>query len=1262
MSSWSPENSVITNLGNSLLANARLGLGAIKITRVVARENFEENISLAKQYTLADITSASIAQTGYVVDMKVTSYPDPEEEVETSLLTVRFTNEDLESASATYNLRQIIVLAQLINPNTQETIGDEVPYMVSQCDDEDDCDVMPAREINPTSFDYNLYIIHSGVESVAIEIRTTGYVFESEYNADKTEIWSAINSLESGSVGQGTNNLTFDTWSPTYNEDHTSWSSEETGDSESGVESAERFNDYSDNHNIVTGLYSSAFGHNTEVLSGYSAAFGDNNYVGSDAPYSFIAGRYNSVLVGSDNTIFGKLNEIKSGTSNVVSGGCCCLEDSEYTELSGYRVNVLKSNRSFIGGIQSNIKGASDSIIRTFSSDIGLNAFNSVMGSVVVGYNFDIPHKIGRSLIVGLDIQSSDDISESLIVGNGISVDGDINAVGNNLTATGSCLGTFITGSSNTVDVSQSSHISGSGNTVINSYTSHTSGYSNTVSNSPQTFVSGWLNQVTSGKCNILSGHNNKLINSECTDVFGINNTITGCDRSTVRGAGNTATSSDTISVFGGINKANMDDDFSLISGYNNSVSHSKRSIISGHSLNIDYSNDSLNVGRNNNIYGTKQNYSNLISGDNNTVHNDGGFGNTDIGKTLIVGSNNNVADYINCVISGDNNSLTNISGSSIIGKSNAVSVFSNQSRSFGTRNCDISGQSNSVTQFESSVITGKNNSLSDYKPNGVAGEWGNSCHSVVSGESNLIQGLYSSNVCGTSNTIFNVHDSFIAGNGNYVSGGNTPISNSTNSVIVVGSLNNVMNTQSAQAVFGTSNVVSNGNTLTSGSNLINSSAFATVLGKFNEADTENTYAVIVGGGTDNANRSNIAALDWSGGFHSNSIYTSNIYKADGTPFDFGGGTNYIAEGSETGSLLLSDVNSSVTGEYSLSIGYNNRVSANNSVAIGQNNTLSSSSNDAIIIGHSNNATIAPYSIIGGRQNTVNFAPENILLSYQSSMTGGVQYSTIISGVQNEIAKNNNNFADMRFSAIIGGVLNRINIEDSQVEEDSVAVPQSGSVILGGSNLRTPTPNCIVAGTYNAYDNLSSAALIIGNGSSSDNRHNALVVDNEGNIFCNGSSVSLNESLVELVDSGAKNIVTSTATTDTINGITYTVNSDGSITANGTATDLSTFRVATAFTAPATMVLSGCPAGGSNTTYELRLSQNVRDYGAGAFIENTITDNIAIIVRKDVALSNIVFRPMICTKAAWDISQAYQPYRPSYQDPYDMVKALQSTI
>lgn len=43
----------------------------------------------------------------------------------------------------------------------------------------------------------------------------------------------------------------------------------------------------------------------------------------------------------------------------------------------------------------------------------------------------------------------------------------------------------------------------------------------------------------------------------------------------------------------------------------------------------------------------------------------------------------------------------------------------------------------------------------------------------------------------------------------------------------------------------------------------------------------------------------------------------------------------------------------------------------------------------------------------------------------------------------------------------------------------------------------------------------------------------------------------------------------------------------------------------------------------------------------------------------EVSFNNLLIEPMVCTKAAWDISHAYQPYRPSYQELYDMVKALQ---
>lgn len=39
------------------------------------------------------------------------------------------------------------------------------------------------------------------------------------------------------------------------------------------------------------------------------------------------------------------------------------------------------------------------------------------------------------------------------------------------------------------------------------------------------------------------------------------------------------------------------------------------------------------------------------------------------------------------------------------------------------------------------------------------------------------------------------------------------------------------------------------------------------------------------------------------------------------------------------------------------------------------------------------------------------------------------------------------------------------------------------------------------------------------------------------------------------------------------------------------------------------------------------------------------------------SFDNLTVYPMICSKAAWNISQAYQPYRPTYQELYDMIRS-----
>lgn len=165
---------------------------------------------------------------------------------------------------------------------------------------------------------------------------------------------------------------------------------------------------------------------------------------------------------------------------------------------------------------------------------------------------------------------------------------------------------------------------------------------------------------------------------------------------------------------------------------------------------------------------------------------------------------------------------------------------------------------------------------------------------------------------------------------------------------------------------------------------------------------------------------------------------------------------------------------------------------------------------------------------------------------------------------------------------------------------------------------------------------------------------NALAVDNRA-------------ALVNLVDEGAKNALNHTAYTRTVNGVDYTVNADRSIgiTSDGTNTQSLLYLIQNYTGLPAgKYVLSGC-TGGSSTTYDIRVkvgNTTYINYDDGTEFTYNGTDNVesSIVVRAGQTL-NITMKPMICLKDEWDISKKYQPYRPTYQELYEMVLALQPT-
>ena len=117
----------------------------------------------------------------------------------------------------------------------------------------------------------------------------------------------------------------------------------------------------------------------------------------------------------------------------------------------------------------------------------------------------------------------------------------------------------------------------------------------------------------------------------------------------------------------------------------------------------------------------------------------------------------------------------------------------------------------------------------------------------------------------------------------------------------------------------------------------------------------------------------------------------------------------------------------------------------------------------------------------------------------------------------------------------------------------------------------------------------------------------------------------------------------------THNGITFTVNADGTITANGTATASAIFYISTNYKIKKGIyTLSGCPKSSSNTDYILQFatgdwSFKISDFGNGATtqIDNDINLQIfRIVISSGVVCDNLVFRPQL---ELGDAATAYEP-------------------
>ena len=130
---------------------------------------------------------------------------------------------------------------------------------------------------------------------------------------------------------------------------------------------------------------------------------------------------------------------------------------------------------------------------------------------------------------------------------------------------------------------------------------------------------------------------------------------------------------------------------------------------------------------------------------------------------------------------------------------------------------------------------------------------------------------------------------------------------------------------------------------------------------------------------------------------------------------------------------------------------------------------------------------------------------------------------------------------------------------------------------------------------------------------------------------------------------GGKNKLKPTAQTTTDNGVTFIVNADGTVNANGTATE-NALLVYGEFNAENGIAynITGLPSGGSSSTYSMQIMRgtavvstlNSTEYTYTAEADETL--GIRLVVRNGYAATNLLFRPMIRLSSVSDAT--FVPY------------------
>lgn len=173
------------------------------------------------------------------------------------------------------------------------------------------------------------------------------------------------------------------------------------------------------------------------------------------------------------------------------------------------------------------------------------------------------------------------------------------------------------------------------------------------------------------------------------------------------------------------------------------------------------------------------------------------------------------------------------------------------------------------------------------------------------------------------------------------------------------------------------------------------------------------------------------------------------------------------------------------------------------------------------------------------------------------------------------------------------------------------------------------------------------------------------------------NAASQDEVIADLIDHGAKNLVWLNRGTETINGVTLTVNDDLSVTLSGTSSGYFSFRIvgnqsSTAYQYAQPIeeglyILTGLPASASATTFRYllgitpsssgtRTSESIYANKNFEITGDTTRFDLSIYVATGATFSTpVTVKPMICKQEYYTRTQKYVPGSPSNAELYKMI-------